>query len=141
VAIISQDYLRRTVLKERDTPGAINIGLIDLVARYALDHGRHTVIDGILSAARYAGMLTALRDDHRGQSRFYYLDIPFEETIRRHATKPQAAEYGRAEMTAWYRDKDLIPGGFEQVIPQDMTLDRIVARVMEDSGLARTMMP
>ena len=34
IAIVSQDYLRRTVLKERDHPGGANIGLIDLVARY-----------------------------------------------------------------------------------------------------------
>lgn len=36
IAIISQDNLRRTVLRERDTPDGANIGLIDTVARYAL---------------------------------------------------------------------------------------------------------
>jgi hypothetical protein len=38
IAIVSQDNLRRTVLRERDTPGGANIGLIDAVTRYALDH-------------------------------------------------------------------------------------------------------
>lgn len=29
IAIVSQDYLRRIVLKQRDCPGGVNIGLID----------------------------------------------------------------------------------------------------------------
>ncbi len=135
IAIVSQDYLRRTVLKERDVPGGANIGLIELVARYALDHGLHTVIEGILYTAHYAEMLAALREDHRGASHFYYMDVPFEETLRRHATKPQASEYGRAEMSTWYRERDFLPGGFEQVITAEASLDAAVQRVIRDAGL------
>ena len=36
IAIVSQDNLRRIVLRERDIPGGAYIGLIDSVARYAL---------------------------------------------------------------------------------------------------------
>jgi predicted kinase len=136
IAIVGQDYLRRTVLKERDHPGGANIGLIDLVARYALDHRMHTIIDGILYAAHYEDMLAALRDDHRGTSHFYYLDVPFEETMRRHATKPQADEYGRAEMSTWYRERDFLPGGFERVIPAETTLDSAVRLIMAEARLA-----
>jgi hypothetical protein len=35
LALVGQDNLRRTVLRERDRPGAANIGLIELTARYA----------------------------------------------------------------------------------------------------------
>ena len=61
---------------------------------------------------------------------------PFDESLRRHAGKPQASTYGAAEMKAWYRGLDLLPGGTEQVIPAAMTQDEIVRRVMADSGLA-----
>ncbi|MEW2527975.1 hypothetical protein [Streptomyces sp. NPDC047071] len=47
LAIVGQDNLRRTVLRERDRPGGANIGLIDLTACYALDHGFHVVVEGI----------------------------------------------------------------------------------------------
>ena len=137
IAIVGQDHLRRVVLKEKDTPDAANIGLIDLVTRYALDHGYITVLEGILYAAHYGVILSRVRDDHAGQSLFYYLDVPFEETLRRHAAKPQAAEYGAAEMSQWYRDKDLLAGGSEAIIPADSTLDDTVARIMRESGLAR----
>jgi hypothetical protein len=58
IAIVGQDHLRRVVLKDKDKPGAANIGLIDLVTRYALDHGYITVLEGILYAAHYGEMLT-----------------------------------------------------------------------------------
>jgi hypothetical protein len=63
------------------------------------------------------------------------LKITFAETLRRHASKPQAAEYGESEMRAWYRERDLLPGGLEQVIPDRSTLDETVRRIMADTEL------
>ena len=56
----SQDLIRRTILKELDRPGGVNIGLIDQVVRYSLDQGYHAVLDGILYADRYEQMLAGL---------------------------------------------------------------------------------
>jgi predicted kinase len=135
IALVGQDNLRRTVLRERDVPGGANIGLIDAVARYALDHGFHVIVEGILHAARYGAMLGALRRDHRGVSRFYYLDVPFSETLLRHETRSQANEFGPAEMREWYRPLDLLPGGVEEVIPSRSTLAASVRRIMLDTNL------
>jgi predicted kinase len=135
IALVGQDNLRREVLKERDTADGANIELIDGVARYALDHGFHVIIDGILYEAHYGAMLRALRDDHLGLSRFYYLDVPFGETMRRHATRPQAGDFGQTEMTAWYRGRDLLPGGIEQVIPAETTLEAAVEWVLREASL------
>ncbi|MFE1934756.1 kinase [Streptomyces sp. NPDC059474] len=136
LALVGQDNLRRVVLRERDTPDAANIGLIDTVARYALDHGFHVVVEGILHAAHYGEMLDALCRDHLGHSHAYYLDVPFAETLRRHAMKPQADEYGEPEMRDWYRPLDLLPGGGETVIPAASALAETVERVMRDAGWA-----
>jgi hypothetical protein len=138
VAIVGQDYLRRVVLKDRDRPGAANIGLIDLVTRYALDAGYATVLEGILYTGHYGDMLARLLGDHVGQSVCYYMDVPFEETLRRHATKPNAHEYGRAEMASWWRERDLLPGGLERVLPPDLSAEMAAARILSDAGMART---
>jgi AAA domain len=137
VAIIGQDYLRRVVLKDKDRPGAANIGLIDLVTRYALDAGYTTVLEGILSTAHYGDMLARLLGEHIGRSFCYYMDVPFEETVRRHATKPNAHEFGRAEMASWWRDRDLLPGGLEQVLPADLSAEMAAERILSDAGMAR----
>ena len=136
VAIVGQDNLRRVVLRERDRPGAANVGLIGLTCRYALDHGFHTVLEGILYSAHYGEMLAGLRADYGDRSSWWYLDVPFEETLTRHSTKPQAAEYGRAEMELWWRERDLLPGGSEEIITAETTADAAAARIMRHAGLA-----
>ena len=137
LALVGQDNLRREVLRERDRPGAPNIGLIDTVARYALDAGYHVVVEGVLYADRYGEMLTRLGHDHRGPTHYYYMDVPFAETLRRHATKPQAAEFGEAVLRSWYRECDLLPAGIETVIGADSGLDETVGRIMLETGLDR----
>jgi hypothetical protein len=136
IAIVGQDNLRRIVLREHDKPNAANIGLIDLTARYALDYGFHVIVEGILYAAHYGEMLTALCADHLGTTRRYYLQVPFEETLRRHATKPEATKYGEAEMATWYRELDLLPGGVEHIVSAEPSLSDTVQRVMTDTGFA-----
>ncbi|MET7897163.1 AAA family ATPase [Streptomyces mirabilis] len=136
LALVGQDNLRRTVLRERDRPGAANIGLIGLTARYDLDAGYHVVVEGILYADRYGGMLAQLRADHRGPTYSYYLGVPFEETVARHATKPIADDVSEMQLRDWYRSRDLLPGGVETVIDADSTLAAMVDRIMLDTGLA-----
>jgi hypothetical protein len=136
LAIVGQDNLRRTVLRERDRPGAANIGLIDTVARYALDAGYHVVLEGLLYADHYGNMLARLRAEHRGPTYGYYLHVPFDETLLRHATKPIANEVGEVELRDWYRELDLLSGDVETVIDADSTLKETVDRIMLDTGLA-----
>ncbi|MDX2531613.1 AAA family ATPase [Streptomyces scabiei] len=139
LAVVSQDNLRRVVLRERDRPGAANIGLIDMTARYALSAGFHTVVEGILYADRYGGMLEDLVRDHRGPSGCYYLDVPLRETFARHATKPTEylAQVTDEHLREWYRVQDLLPGGIETVIDASSTLGATVDRIMHETGLDR----
>ena len=135
MAWVSQDLIRRTILKEKDCPGGANVGLIDQVARYSLDHGYHVVIDGILCADRYQQMLACLRRDHAGDSYFYYLDVSLAETLRRHSSRPEAAEFGPDQMRDWFRPMDLLSSVEEQIIPELSTLQQTTARILADAGL------
>ncbi|MFC8175233.1 AAA family ATPase [Streptomyces sp. NPDC057325] len=138
LAIVAQDNLRRIVLREHDRPGAANIGLIDLTARYALDNGFHVVLEGILYADRYGTMLQHLVRAHQGVTQCYYLHVPFEETVLRHATKPDAqylAHVNESHLRDWYREKDLLPNGLETVIGAANTLDDTVQQILSENGL------
>ncbi|MFJ9846177.1 AAA family ATPase [Kitasatospora sp. NPDC101155] len=139
LAVVAQDNLRRVVLRERDRPGGANIGLIDTVARYALDAGYHVVIEGILYADHYGEMLQRLVGDHRGVTRCYYLDIPIDETVIRHASKADReylAAVTERELRDWYREQDVLPGGIETVIGSDSTLRDTVDRIMRETALS-----
>jgi GNAT superfamily N-acetyltransferase len=135
VAVVSQDNVRRTILRDRDRPGMANIGLIDLVARYSLEHGFHVVVEGIMDAGRYGQMLAGLRAAHPGPSHFYYLDVSLEETIRRHATRPQAAEFTPEDMREWYLRLDLLPSVSERVIGEQSSLAQTADLILAESGL------
>jgi predicted kinase len=135
VAWVSQDLIRRLILRERDRPGAFNVGLIDQVTRYCLDGGYHTVLDGILYAGTYEPMLTGLARDHAGLSLFYYLDVSLPETIARHAQRPEAADFGADLLPGWYRPQDLLASVRQCVVPESSTLDETVARILADAAL------
>ncbi|MFI9365616.1 kinase [Kitasatospora sp. NPDC053057] len=140
LAVVAQDNLRQIVLRERDRPGGANIGLIDTVARYALGAGYHVVIEGILYTDHYGEMLQRLVDDHRGVTHCYYLDIPIDETLVRHASKTDpeylAAAVTERELRDWYHEHDVLPSGIETVIGSDSTLRDTVDRIMRDTALS-----
>ncbi|WP_090944645.1 AAA family ATPase [Nonomuraea jiangxiensis] len=135
MALISQDVVRRDILRELDRPGAVNIGLIDVMCRHALDAGHHVILEGILAASRYGEMLQALRRDHRGTSCFYYLDVSWEETLRRHETRPQRTQFGAEEMRQWYTERDVLPDGCETIVPEPTPLDETVRRILRSTDL------
>jgi predicted kinase len=125
VAVVSQDVLRRKVLGVEDGRGNPAVGLIDLVARFALDHGKHVVLEGILRSDIYGPMLQTLAADHLGTTGFFRFDVPFEETVRRHNSRGRV-DFGERELRQWWRDRDILPSCEEQVITADLDPDAIV---------------
>jgi ribosomal protein S18 acetylase RimI-like enzyme len=105
------------------------------VARYSLEHGFHVVVEGIMDAGRYGQMLAGLRAAHSGPSHFYYLDVSLDETIRRHATRAQAAEFTAEDMRDWYLRLDLLPSVPERVISESSALAETVDLILAESGL------
>ncbi|WP_163509541.1 kinase [Fodinicola acaciae] len=134
-ALVQQDYLRRIVLRERDLPGGAAPALIETTARFALDHGYHAIVEGILHSDKYRDMLLRLGRDHRGRTAVFYLDVSFAETLRRHQTRPQAADFTAEEMREWYQPRDLLGAAGEHVLPEDTSLEDAIATIAEVSGL------
>lgn len=130
-ALIEQDYVRRKLLWEKDTPGAVNISMIDTLARHALDSGYSVVMEGIMHEVRYGDMLRALVADHRGISAVAYLDVPFDETVRRHAGRPQAVEFRPELMAQWWAKDDHLGLAGEFVIGPQATAEEIVGRLLK----------
>jgi predicted kinase len=135
-ALVEQDHLRRIILRERDDPGGLAPAFIDHTARYLLDNGYHVVLEGILLERKYGAVVRALLAAHRGTSSVFYLDIPFEETVRRHATRPQASEFTADQMRGWYTERDLLGVDGEHVIGPESAFADTVALIAARSGLS-----
>ena len=134
IAIIEQDYLRRHILKEKEADGADNIELIYQTVYFALKRNYSVIIEGILYSKRYDDMLMRI-NIHCTDFYYFYFDVSISETLRRHKLKPNANEFGEAEMRKWYKEKDLlyIPG--EQLIPETMSQQEIVDLILNKTGL------
>ena len=131
---VEQDYLRRIVLKEKEVANGHNIELIRQVADFALSHGQHVVLEGILNSSRYKPMLEGLLakwPDHY----VYYFEVSLEETVRRHASKPNAHEFGVQEITEWFVLHDVLGVEREVIIPESMDQSEIIQRILGETGL------
>lgn len=137
-ALIEQDYLRRIVLRERDKPGGVAPALIEQTVRFALDHGYHAVLEGILFSGKYGPMIAALRRAHRGATFVFYLEVSVEETLRRHAMRPQATEFTGQDMRDWYHPRDLLGFPEEHVVPETSTIESTIASIAAVADLPLT---
>lgn len=134
IAIVEQDYFRRFVLKEREDESADNIDLIFQTANFALTRGYDVILEGILAFHSYQAMLEKLKNVCPDRY-FFYVDVSFEETLRRHATKPNANDFGEEEMRKWYLAKDLTGFKDEMVIPETSSAEEATDLIMHRSGI------
>lgn len=133
-ALVEQDHVRRVLLWEWDVPGALNIELIDTIARRTLAAGHDTIVEGILTDAHYGIMLRALVDDHPGTTVCAYLDIPFDETVRRHATRSQASQFTADDMATWWASSGPLGVDGELVIDHQHTAVGVVELLSRTLG-------
>lgn len=137
VAIIEQDYWRRYVLKEKETEGSDNIGLIEQTVRYVSEHDYDVIVEGIFYSKRYGDMLRRLLAEW-AENHVYYFDISLDETLRRHATKPNAHEFGEMDMRGWYHAHDVLGTKNERVLSETLSQDEIVDKILSDSHIGAT---
>lgn len=135
-ALVEQDYLRRVLLRERDRPGGLAVGVIQQTVEYVLAGGYHVVLEGILHRVKYGPMIEALRRNHPGETHLFYLQASLEETLRRHATRPLAATVTPEQMRDWYQPLDVLGVDGEHVIAEDSTEQQSLAFIAATAGLS-----
>ncbi len=130
--IIAQDTVRREMLWARDGEDTPAIPLLIHLLRYGHEHHAVVILEGILYADWYRPLFEAVAALFGKQIYAYYYDLPFEETLRRHATKKNRFSFGEKEMRRWWRDRDhigLIP---EKSIGVEVSLDEAVRMILSD---------
>jgi thymidylate kinase len=134
IAIIEQDYLRRFILKEKESEGSDNISLIYQTVLFALERDYDVILEGILYSPRYKKMLNMLAG-HGQKTYYFYFDVGFDETLKRHAKKPNADEFGEKEMREWYKDRDVLGFKDETILTENMSQEVFVRKILEVTGL------
>jgi predicted kinase len=139
-ALLEQDYLRRIMLREHDSSrtNPVAPAFIAATARTALDLGYHVVLEGILHSDRYGAVLRQLIDTHIGPAYTYYIDVSFEESVRRHHSRAEPIDFTAEQMRDWYSYKDLLDVPGEHAIGEASTFEETVSTILHTSGLAAT---
>lgn len=95
---ISQDVVRREMLKVTDGPDAKALPLLQELLRYGAAHSPVVILEGILNAEWYAPLFQTAKETFGDHIHAYYYDLPFVETLKRHQTKPNRHAFGEAAM-------------------------------------------
>ncbi|HVX24032.1 MAG TPA: kinase [Candidatus Saccharimonadales bacterium] len=130
--LVSQDVLRREILKVKDGPDNPSIHLIYDTVMYGSKIGYDVILEGILANKHYGDMLLKLAEDFPGTLFAYYFDLPLEETLKRHATKPNASDFGESEMREWWNDKDYLGLEQEKYFNEEYSEGHILQAILED---------
>ena len=137
VALIHQDYFRREVLSNEDRVQRARDASILIVsaARESLNLGYDVILDGIFNLRDYSSSFEQLHRDHRGQTRIYQFDIGLDETLRRHAGRPLAREFGEEKIRAWYDGWQPLPWHHETRVGADVSTEDLVSSILQDFGV------
>lgn len=96
--LISQDIVRRDMLKEKVKPGNLSISLTETIARYDYERDLLVIVEGFYETDIYGQMLEKLHTLFYPKVLSYYYDLTFEETVRRHQTRNKKADFSPADM-------------------------------------------
>lgn len=130
--LLSQDTVRREMLWARDGYDTAALPLLTALLRYGYENSRVTILEGILNAKWYRPLFEIALELFGRDIFAYYYDLPFEETLKRHESKPNSSEFGEKEMRGWWIEKDYIGFLPEKTITENMSLDETVGMILSD---------
>ena len=127
--LISQDVIRRDMLMVKDGEDTRALPLMKELLKYGSTHSDIVILEGIMYADWYRPLFELARRIYGKEIYAYYFDLPFEETLRRHQTKPNCREFGEEAMRRWWREKDFSDVLNEKSITYEKDLESIVAEI------------
>lgn len=97
--LISYDMIRMQMLHVRGKDGIQKSQplLIDLL-KCGRQHSDITILEGILDSTAYHLLFENAVEQYGSDIYAYYYDLPFEETLLRHSTKPNRFDFGEEDM-------------------------------------------
>lgn len=130
--LLSQDVIRREILKVKDAAGGPACQLLMHMLQYGRENCEIVILEGILYFSYYRELFAQAVREYGSNIYAYYYDLPFEETLLRHQTKPNRHEFGESDMRRWWLEKDYLEGIPEKILTKDMRLETVVEMIYQD---------
>lgn len=118
-ALIEQDYYRHILFNnlhsDLEAPRYVMFAGVEA----ALEHGYDVIIEGFMGMGKYKPYFDELLTKHPEDNYFFYFDISFEETLRRHKTRQKSQSLNQARMHELFLKSG--PSGY----PNETIIDEI----------------
>ncbi|SFL55057.1 AAA domain-containing protein [Gracilibacillus orientalis] len=128
--LVSQDTVRREMLKVHDRDGNLSIDLIRQIAEYGKDKCEFIIVEGILYKHRYGEMLNNLIQFYNKKTYTYYFDLSFEETVIRHNSSSKKLEFGEDALCSWWNPSDYLGVDGETILINDMSQNDVLKLIL-----------
>lgn len=135
--LVSQDVVRRDMLRVHDTMGNLSHDLLFEITKYGKGKCKFVILEGILNNRRYGDMLKELIRYFDGNAYTYYFDLSLEETIRRHNTRDKRHEFGEYSLQKWYNPHDTIEVASETIFTDNFTQKDIFDAILNDVAIQK----
>ena len=131
--LISHDMVRMQILHVWSREGVEkSLPLMEELLRYGKNHSEITIMEGILPLKDYSRLFDTAVKEFGNEICAYYYDISFEETLKRHSTKPNKNDFTAEDMRRWWREKDLLENIDEKILTADMSVKDAVDMILQD---------
>lgn len=130
--VISQDVIRREILWTHDGKDTRAIPLLMNLLQYGKQHSNIVILEGILYSKWYQPLFETATSEFGPNIYAYYYDLPFEETLNRHQTKPNRFSFGESNMREWWNEKDYIGFISEKTLLKDLSVQDVVELICRD---------
>lgn len=130
--LISQDVVRRDILKVKDGKDTKALPLMKDLLKYGANNCDIVILEGILYSDWYSTLFEVALEVFGEYINAYYFDIPFDETLQRHQTKPNKNDFGEEAMRRWWREKDFIGFIQEKILLSNMDIQFTVKMISND---------
>jgi energy-coupling factor transporter ATP-binding protein EcfA2 len=128
--IIEQDYYKEIMFHPKGANADLRAQLMFGEAKLALENGISVIMEGILGV-KYKPYFDGLFDVHPRDNHMFFLNVGFDETLRRHMTRAKANDFGEDEMRQWFDLAKPLPYDFETMIPETMNVGSSVALIRD----------
>jgi len=134
--LIGQDYYRFIF---KPPGGAINSKSIHKMIKTdvltCLKDGYDVILEGIFIKKSWQRVFESFFAQHKNNNFVFTYDISFEETIRRHQTKPNKHAWSETDMQDWYKSEDFIGYDFEYKIPEKFTYAQTLKFILDKTSV------
>lgn len=97
-ALIDQDYYRHVMFNNLHSDLEAPRYVMFAAVLAALDHGYDVILEGFMGMGKYGAYFDELLAHHPENNHFFYFDVSFEETLRRHRTRQKSQSLDKAKM-------------------------------------------